>query len=185
MAEMTTEEDFRTIARFPGYRFGNDGSVWSCWARRSLGVGRGTTFVLSGFWRKLSPARNREGYLYVSLREHPFRSQQFVHRLILEAFRGPCPEGMEAAHDNGNPADNRLDNLAWKTPAENQRDRVRHGTHSRGERNRRAKLSNERVAALRKDFASGITNKAELARKYGVSRSLVSLIVLGKARRHG
>lgn len=32
-------------------------------------------------------------------------------------------------HLNGNPYDNRLENLAWGTPSENMLDKVRHGTH--------------------------------------------------------
>jgi hypothetical protein len=51
-----------------------------------------------------------------------------VHQLVLEAFVGPCPEGMEALHGNGVRHDNRRINLRWGTPAENAADRVRHGT---------------------------------------------------------
>lgn len=52
-----------------------------------------------------------------------------VHRLVLEAFRGPQPDGMEGCHNDGNPTNNRLNNLRWDTQSENQRDSVRHGTH--------------------------------------------------------
>lgn len=38
-----------------------------------------------------------------------------VHRLVLESFVGPCPDGMEACHANGNGFDNRLENLRWDT----------------------------------------------------------------------
>ena len=54
---------------------------------------------------------------------------RLVHRLVLEAFVGPRPEGMVARHLNGDPGDNRLENLAWGTQSENNYDKVRHGTH--------------------------------------------------------
>jgi hypothetical protein len=53
-----------------------------------------------------------------------------VHQLVLEAFVGPRPRGMESCHNNGNQTDNRLVNLRWDTKSENNLDRVRHGTHS-------------------------------------------------------
>ena len=52
-----------------------------------------------------------------------------VHRLMLTAFVGACPPGMEACHRNDVPDDNRLVNLRWGTRSENQRDSVRNGTH--------------------------------------------------------
>ena len=52
-----------------------------------------------------------------------------VHGLVLEAFVGPRPAGMLCRHLNGVPTDNRVENLRWGTPSENNFDRVRHGTH--------------------------------------------------------
>lgn len=54
---------------------------------------------------------------------------KYVHRLVLEAFVGPCPPGMEARHLSGDPGGNRLENLEWGTPSENNRDILRHGRH--------------------------------------------------------
>lgn len=53
----------------------------------------------------------------------------YVHILILEAFVGPCPEGMQACHRNDIGDDNRLSNLRWDTPSQNAFDRVRNGNH--------------------------------------------------------
>lgn len=47
----------------------------------------------------------------------------------MEAFVGPCPEGMEVCHNNGDCTDNRLENLRYDTKSANMLDRVRHGTH--------------------------------------------------------
>src|SRR5690348_3410561 len=54
--------------------------------------------------------------------------QRLVHHLVLEAFTGYAPQGMETRHLDGNPQNNRLENLKWGTPSENGADRVRHGT---------------------------------------------------------
>jgi hypothetical protein len=52
-----------------------------------------------------------------------------VHRLVLEAFVGPRPEGMEACHWNDIKTDNRASNLRWDTRSENTKDRIRNGIH--------------------------------------------------------
>jgi DNA-directed RNA polymerase subunit RPC12/RpoP len=52
-----------------------------------------------------------------------------VNRLVAAAFIGPCPEGREVCHKNGDSLDNWLGNLYYGTPSQNTLDRVRHGTH--------------------------------------------------------
>ncbi len=56
-------------------------------------------------------------------------NSRYVHQFVLEAFAGPRPDGMVARHLNGDPTDNRPENLAWGTQSENMADAVRHGTH--------------------------------------------------------
>lgn len=51
-----------------------------------------------------------------------------VHRLIMLAFVGPRPEGLETCHNNGDPTDNRLENLRYDTNSANHLDMQRHGT---------------------------------------------------------
>lgn len=51
---------------------------------------------------------------------------RLVHTLILQAFVGPRPDGMDGCHNDGNPANNRLSNLRWDTPSENMLDRIWH-----------------------------------------------------------
>lgn len=76
--------------------------------------------------RTMRQSTAKSGHKWIQLRD---RKSVGVHRLVLLAFVGPCPEGMEACHINGDPADNRVENLRWDTRSENQRDRVRHGTN--------------------------------------------------------
>lgn len=60
--------------------------------------------------------------------------RRYLHHLVLEAFVGPKPRGMQCRHINGDSLDNRLENLAWGTPSEDNNDRVRNGTHQHSSR---------------------------------------------------
>jgi hypothetical protein len=68
--------------------------------------------------RILAPMASNTGHLYVLYRDGGRGGKQrklYVHRAVLMAFVGPCPEGHEARHLNGEPNDNRLSNLCWDT----------------------------------------------------------------------
>lgn len=86
---------------------------------------RGVVLGLSG--EPLSHTVSKHGYHRVSAGGRSWA----VHRLVLEVFVGPCPEGMETRHLDGDPHRNWWpENLAWGTHTENMQDRVRHGTHN-------------------------------------------------------
>lgn len=95
-----------------------------------------------------------------------------VHLIVLDAFRGPCPEGMEGCHGDGDREHNTLANLRYDTPAANQADRVKHGTDQLGENNASAKLTTEDVRAIR---ACGGSREA-VADVFGVNGSTISKI---------
>jgi len=125
--------EYRDILEFPGYRVGNDGSVWSCWAVRRNSTNRWLEAYLSDHLRRLKPSPNEHGYLQVTLSRSGKQFSKLVHRLVLEAFVGPCPDGMQACHDpDPDPANCRLDNLRWGTPQENGEDRRRMNAMLRG-----------------------------------------------------
>jgi hypothetical protein len=75
-----------------------------------------------------SQRRDPGGYFMVTLSKDGRHESVRVHILVLTAFRGPCPDGKEGAHDDGDQANNSLGNLWWKTHRENLLDRARHGT---------------------------------------------------------
>jgi hypothetical protein len=82
--------------------------------------------------RRLKPRRkwsHSVRYRVVGLSAGGREQKWRLHRLVLTVFRGPCPEGHEAAHLNGDSEDNRLSNLAWVTPEENRSHKRLHGTH--------------------------------------------------------
>ena len=86
---------------------------------RVLGVKRG---------KLLKQERNRKGYPVVTLYGAQ-RKTHSVHKLVLEAFICPRPDGMQCLHANDIHDDNRLSNLRWGTPSENVYDKVRNGRH--------------------------------------------------------
>ena len=147
---------------FPGYRVGDDGSVWSCKERE----GRGWR-ISPGNWHQLKPRTNREGHLLVKLTD---RQPRLVHRFVLFAFVGPCPEGMECCHGEGGPANNNLTNLRWDTDAANIADTIRLGRYGRV-------TKEEQVRAIRDDHAKGVAPLKLLALKHGVSQKVASQIV--------
>ena len=151
------EIEYRTIDRFPGYRFGSDGTIWSCWQR-----GKFAQMYISSTWRKRKATLTRfSPYLTISLRRSDgTHATPYVHRVILEAFSGPCPEGMESRHLDGNPEHNAILNLKWGTHDENHEDKLKHGRHQIGSRHHNAVLSDSDIPIIRKMAKRGVRPKA-------------------------
>ena len=76
------------------------------------------------------------GYPTISLCGHGVPRKEYVHRLVLFTFVGPCPRGMQARHyPDPNRTNVRLDNLSWAPRIENEHDKIEHGTSNHGKRN--------------------------------------------------
>lgn len=82
--------------------------------------------------RMLKLYQGNHGYYVVVLNRDGEGSPQTVHRLVLWAFTGTNPSELNCCHNNGIRTDNRLENLRWDTPSENNYDIVRHGRHGMG-----------------------------------------------------
>lgn len=115
-------EVWKTVADVDGYEVSDLGRVRS-WIMANSTRRRTEPKVL----RQQS---DKDGYAQVNLRNRTKK----VHHLVLKAFVGPRPDGMEASHNNGRRADNRLENLRWGTPKENNADKLVHGTVLTGDR---------------------------------------------------
>lgn len=115
--------------------------------------------------------------------------QPYIHRLVLEAFVGPCPPGLEGCHNDGNPTNNCISNLRWGTPASNAADRIKHGhapNHGcgpKGERNASAKLKEKDIPRIFSLWRGGCTKK-NIAKMYGTSDVQICNVINRKSWSH-
>lgn len=159
ISAVTLDVAYRDVVGFPGYRVGDDGSVWTNhhWNGRSPSPGA---------WRPLKLKRHRHGYPAVILSRDGRPSTRLVHRLVMEAFVGPRPPGLVCCHNDGNPANNHLSNLRYDTPSANQRDRALHGTAQLGSENPMAVLHEIDVLMIR-----------TLNRRYGILPGVIASLL--------
>jgi len=170
-----SEVEYRFLDEFPGYRFGSDGSVWS--QRDKAGKGRHAE------WRLKKPTRSR--YCHVSMYIDGKSVSRGVHCLVLAAFVGPCPDGMQGLHGDGNTHNNSLENLRWGTPLTNAEDRAGHGTTARGSRQGLSKLTETDVVEIRRLWRAGsYRSKAALGRRFGVRAITILNVIAHKTWAH-
>jgi len=169
---------FKPIEGFPGYFISKHGEVRSQRTRAREGLDPTR-------WSKIKHSKDRDGYPIVSLRVNGSIKTRFIHRLLLQAFVGPCPPGMEARHLDDVKSNFKLSNLKWGTHLENIRDRERNGgrTPPRGSGHSSSKLTESDVRKIRRLIASGKSLRA-IARMYGVCNSTISELKQGRTWAH-
>jgi len=119
----------------------------------------------------------RTGYLSVCLYLNGRSSFHLVHRLVLLAHIGSCPDRPHAAHRNGIQTDNRLTNLYWATPLQNAADRTAHGRFQKA-MDRLRVLSDSQAAFVRANYK--IIKQTDLAAMFGVHRCTIQRIHAGE-----
>lgn len=141
---------------FPGYRVGDDGSVWSAWtSRRKSSIGER--------WSRLTPSIDGDGYPRVRFKQQKLR-YQYVHHLVLLSFVGTRPSCSVARHvSDPNPLNNCSWNLAWGTQRQNVQDMDRHGRRNapKGENHNRAKLTLAVVTSARERKTINVRQEAK------------------------
>lgn len=146
----------RVIPQFTDYFASRDGRIFSTISDKYL-----------------TPWSNGDGYLKVSvLNSDSHKVKMYVHRLILFAFSGLPPEGMECCHFDGNPKNNSIENLRWGTQSDNVQDyRRKHGKYWS------ADFTPEKVKQIRNEYTGKHGCQKFLAEKYGANRDVISDIV--------
>jgi hypothetical protein len=117
----------------------------------------------------LAPRPHSGGYLRVGLYRDGVEHGAYIHRLVAEAFIGPCPDGMEVLHGRAGKADNSLANIRYDTHEINCEDRTRDQVP-------RARLTRAAAAEIRARVAAG-EPQGPVARDFGVNVSTISRVV--------
>jgi len=158
-------EVWKTIPGFEKYEVSNRGRVRSFWNKDGK---RARPYMMT--------LSNKDGYHQTSLRKNGKTHTFGVHVLVLLAFVGPRPNGMECIHLDNNRANNNPHNLKWGTRSENQQMRVNSNPESY--RNRRY-LSKDEIAEIKIKCSYNNITQVEVAAQYGVSETTVSKYING------
>ena len=172
--ELLKKERWRKIKSCPGYEVSDFGRVRSFWTK-----GRYSVIGTKATVRALKPTR--DGHLQVSFKRKRYA---YVHRLVLEAFIGPCPPGMECCHADDNPSNNKLSNLSWGTRHMNMEDRERNGRILRGDSAPWSKLTEKDVTLIRHRAAKGEKVSVILRDYQNVTDGAIRRVVCGATFKH-
>jgi len=127
---------------------------------------------------------NRKDYAGVSLYKDGIESSFNVHKIVTATFLGPCPEGKEVNHIDGDKANNKLSNLEYATHSENMLHAFSSGLLTRkGEKNSSSKLTESDVHEIRRLFVEGI-KPSPIALVFGVHSSTICKILNRKSWSH-
>lgn len=143
------KEIWKELYDFPGY------------CVSSLGRVKGPRSILK-------PLIDKYGYYRICLYRNRKKYYKFIHSLILESFIGPRPKGYECNHKDGKKENNKLNNLEWTTPSENQKHAFRLGlqTSLKGEKCPTRKLSSNDVKWIRDIFNNSEYKLSKDGRKF-------------------
>ena len=88
------------------YQISSKGRIWSCKSNRLL-----------------NPSPDTSGYKRITIHKNGVRYDLTIHRLVLEHYDRPCPDGLECDHRDRNRINNCLCNLHWVTRSQNNMNR--------------------------------------------------------------
>lgn len=80
--------------------------------------------------RKAKP-HEKLNYLRVNVQHNGHRKTVYVHQIVADAFYGPCPDGREVCHNDGNSLNNTPGNLRYDTHVRNAQERHEHKGRSK------------------------------------------------------
>jgi hypothetical protein len=171
--DCTAPEEWRAVVGYEGwYSVSSRGRV-----RREISATSGKA------GRCLAPCPQWHGYLLVDLYRNGQKRKFTVHSLVAGAFLGPRPPGYDINHIDLDKSNNRADNLEYVTRKQNLEHADKNGLTRRGSLNGLAKLTEDDVRTIR---ATPITHGVQmaLARRYGVSHSVIRNVLSRKTWRH-
>lgn len=179
---------FVQLKDYPDYAVTDEGEVISLVYRQ------GSSGTRRPRWKLLKPKLSH-GYWAVNLYKGGKSRTKTVHILVMAAFTGPRPAGLDINHKDGNKLNNHHSNLEYCSHAKNIqhafdnglcetiREAARQtGLKNKGEGNGRARLSDAAAAQLL--ALKGTMLQREAASIFGISWQYVGDIWSGRRRKH-
>jgi hypothetical protein len=147
--------------------------------------------------RRLAPAKGahvgrilkpqihgRYGYTHICLCREGTVKMTLTHRVIAEAFLGPCPEGLTVNHKNRKGGDNRACNLEYLTLKENNQHACANGRPvQHGAALSRNGWVDDDIREMRRRVTAG-ESRVKVAADYGTSHAQVSRICARLSWKH-
>ena len=164
------DSQWKSLPKYPGIEFSDEGE-----ARSYLKSGAGSK-SLRREPLTLRGTTDPDGYIRLNVKDsNGVRKIRGLHQLIAETFLSDSWfEGAIVCHNNGDPSDNRVDNLRWGTRSDNQRDMAK---HKRAYRQR----PDEDIREIRRLASEGVYQR-DIAKRFGVSQAYVWEVVHRKRR---
>jgi hypothetical protein len=168
---MITDEQFAMFAKmvrpgeywgqlleFPDYIIGAHGAVVSF----RMATPRRLSPIKMGLYRGFQ-LKDRDDVL----------KRRYVHRLVAELIHGPCPDGQECRHLDGDRQNNDYSNLRWGTHTENERDKTSRFIPS--------KLTYADALEMRRIRADTGDTYAGIAKRFGVTTMTAFRAITGQS----
>lgn len=175
-------EVWRPIPDHAGYEASSMGRIRS--VTRLESDGRGGQRIRYGKILTEHPARPpRLPYLRVGMQVGGRLVTRSVGRLVCLAFHGRPADGLHAAHLDNDCQNNRPENLAWVSPAENLSHQLIFGTRPLGSQKKLAKLNEDLVRKIR-SMARPDFRARKIALALGLGTGAVHGVLVGKTWKH-
>ena len=158
-------DEFVTLEKYPEYAVSKFGEVKRVVAKARAPI------------RVLKPGVASNGYPTVQVGNSLWRGTRTVHSLVAETFLGPCPDGMEVNHKDGNRLNPHLENLEYVTRSGNIRHAIYGDAMAYTHRN---KLSESDVSEIKRLLLAGAKGR-DIAGRFSISEASVSMIKRGHA----
>lgn len=160
-------ETWKPVVEFPEHYLVSDhGRVRSITRKDSRGI------LFEGRLRKQSLTgpgyKTGDAYMSVMVSVNGTRFRRLVHRMVLEAFIGPPPDGHVCNHKDGNKTNNHVSNLEWVTRLRN----LEHAIEVLGKSPRHLTLSDADAEEILRLRQAGITCRT-LSQQFGVSPATI------------
>ena len=142
----------------------------------------------------LKPSLSNQGYLKIVLSKNMKVKTFSIHRLVAEAFIGPCPKDKQVNHIDGIKKNNAAWNLEYLTRSDNMKHAYKLGLkkpngklnkkYNCGSSNANSKLNDKTVRQIRRKYKTGKYTQKELAEKFDTTQAQVNGIVNYKRWSH-